>query len=159
MYRAPSPAGCRSTVSRSRSPRAGRRRSWDFRLPNAQPSDVSFRAWTGHNPDWATQTYRFYSSQHDTGNKTFFGQTKNWDGPDIVNEILRDNAEKKAVAARFITRKLWEFLAYSSPANSLVDELAAVFLAADLEPVDRLRLHVADGCLLFLCLGEPVFDA
>jgi uncharacterized protein (DUF1800 family) len=91
------------------------------------------RAWTGHNLDWATQTYRFYSSQHDTGNKTFFGQTKNWDGPDIVNEILRDNAEKKAVAARFITRKLWEFLAYSSPANSLVDDLAAVFLAADLE--------------------------
>jgi uncharacterized protein (DUF1800 family) len=91
------------------------------------------RAWTGHNLDWATQTYRFYSSQHDTGNKTFFGQTKNWDGPDIVNEILRDNAEKKAVAARFITRKLWEFLAYSSPATSLVDDLAAVFLAADLE--------------------------
>jgi uncharacterized protein (DUF1800 family) len=91
------------------------------------------QAWTGHNLDWATQTYRFYSDRHDNTNKTFFDQTKNWDGPDIINEILRDNAEKKAVAARYISRKLWEFLAYQSPANSLIDELATIFLAADLE--------------------------
>lgn len=91
------------------------------------------RAWTGHNLDWPTQTYTFFPSRHDNGNKTFFGQTKNWDGPDIINEILRDNAAKKAIAARYITRKLWEFLAYPNPTGSLVDDLADGFLATDLE--------------------------
>ena len=56
--------------------------------------------------------------------KTFFGTTKNWDGPEIINEILLNNAAKKLIAARFITKKLWEFFAHPTPAGSVLDALA-----------------------------------
>ena len=61
--------------------------------------EAAARAWTGHNADWPAYNYLFVSNRHDLANKTFFGTTKNWDGPDIINEILRDNAAKKLVAA------------------------------------------------------------
>ena len=54
------------------------------------------RAWTGHNYNGTTALYEFRPTRHDIGNKTFFGTSKNWDGPDIVNEILRDNLPKQA---------------------------------------------------------------
>ena len=57
---------------------------------NYSEADVAAaaRAWTGHNYDYPTATYLFRPTRHDTGNKTFFGTTKNWDGPEIINEIL-----------------------------------------------------------------------
>ncbi len=91
------------------------------------------RAWTGHNLNNATQTYLFRSQHHDTDPKTFFGTTKNWDGPDIIDEILRDNAPKQLVAAKYMAKKLWEFLAYDAPAQNIVDELADVFVQNDME--------------------------
>ncbi len=91
------------------------------------------RAWTGHNADWPHYQYQFYANRHDTGNKTFFGTTRNWNGPEIVDEILRDNAAKKQVAARFITRKLWEFFAHPGIPGNVLDDLSAAFLASDLD--------------------------
>jgi uncharacterized protein (DUF1800 family) len=95
------------------------------------------RAWTGHSArfDTPTSTYKyvFWPGNHDTGTKTFFGTTKNWDGPDIVDEILRDNAGKQLIAAKYIAKKLWEFLAYPKPAQNIVDDLAAVFVAGGME--------------------------
>ncbi len=91
------------------------------------------RAWTGHNYDQPTRAYEFRSSKHDTDPKTIFGTTKNWDGPDVVNEILRDNPTKRLVAARLIAKKIWEYLAYPRPAEAIVSELAAVFVAANME--------------------------
>ena len=98
---------------------------------------ASARAWTGHNA--VDGTYVFVSKRHDTGDKTFFGTTKNWDGPDIINEILRDNAGKRAIAARYIARKVWEFFAYPSPDAALLDALQADFLASDLHLTSLLR--------------------
>lgn len=97
------------------------------------------RAWTGHNLDTTTDSYRFYPDRHDTGNKTFFGTTKNWDGPGIIDEILRDNPAKKLAAAKFVARKLWTYFAYPNPDQRIVDDLAAVFVAADLEVKPLLR--------------------
>jgi uncharacterized protein (DUF1800 family) len=91
------------------------------------------RAWTGHNYDYDTGKYVFRPSDHDTDNKTLFGTTKNWNGPDVINEILHDNVGKRVVAARLIARKLWEFFAYPAPAQNIVDDLANVFIAANLE--------------------------
>jgi uncharacterized protein (DUF1800 family) len=91
------------------------------------------RAWTGHNLNYTTYQYEFRANRHDTTNKTFFGTTKNWDGPDIVNEILRDNAAKKLVAAKFIAKKFWEFIAYPRPAQNIVDDLGTAFSNADLD--------------------------
>ena len=43
-----------------------------------------------------TGQYLFRADRHDTGNKTFFGTTTNWDGPDIIDEILVNNAGQAA---------------------------------------------------------------
>ncbi len=109
--------------------------------PNYTENDVTAaaKAWTGHGIDWDTYTYKFWPGEHDTGNKTFMGVTKNWDGPDIINHITGNPAvpgsstAKKMVACKFLTRKLWEYLAYQNPAQSLVDQLAQVLYDNDFE--------------------------
>jgi uncharacterized protein (DUF1800 family) len=101
---------------------------------------ASARAWTGHNTLNNDRTqYHFYPNRHDTGLKTFMGVTQNWDGPDIINFILRDNAAHKAIAARFIATKMWEFFAYLNPDAGIVTNLANAFLAADLSIAELLR--------------------
>ena len=89
------------------------------------------RAWTGHNLQSATRTYLFRPAQHDTGQKTLFGITRDWDGPDAITEIIRGS--KQPVSARYLAGRLWSFFAYPSPAPALLDELAAALIAADME--------------------------
>jgi uncharacterized protein (DUF1800 family) len=98
------------------------------------------RAWTGHNVDYdvTPRAYRFYPTRHDTGNKTFMGETRNWDGPEIVTRILTVDPQR-TIAARFMVRKLWTFFAYPNPAASLVDELAGAFVASNLDVRTLLR--------------------
>ena len=57
---------------------------------NYSETDVSeaARAWTGHTIGWPVETYTFNANNHDTGSKTIFGVTKNWDGPDVVDAIF-----------------------------------------------------------------------
>ncbi|HVJ97987.1 MAG TPA: DUF1800 domain-containing protein [Acidimicrobiia bacterium] len=98
------------------------------------------RAWSGHNTLDSDRTqYFFYSNRHDYGDKTFMGVTQNWDGPDIVNFILRDDATRKNIAARFMATKLWSFFAYPNPETTVVDDIAAVFLANDFEVTPVVR--------------------
>lgn len=101
--------------------------------------DAVARAWTGHNYDKTTRTYVFRPTKHDTGQKTFFGITKNWDGPQIIDEILRDNPLLRVTAARHIARKLWEFLAHPGPPPGVVEALADVLLANSMEVRPLLR--------------------
>ncbi len=99
---------------------------------------ASARAWTGHNTlDTDREQYHFYPNRHDTGMKTFMGVTQNWDGPDIINFILRDDAAHKEIAARFIATKMWSFFAYPDPDTTVVDDITAPFLNNDLA-VDEL---------------------
>jgi uncharacterized protein (DUF1800 family) len=95
--------------------------------------DAAARAWTGHNTvdSHDDPRYLFKPEEHDAGNKTFFGVTKNWNGPEIIDEILT-NPAKRPVMARFICRKLWEFFAYQRPSDALVQALADVFMASNL---------------------------
>lgn len=95
--------------------------------------EAAARAWTGHNADWPEYDYQFFNSRHDNDNKTFFGTTKNWNGPDIIDEILRDNVAKRLIAARYITKKLWDFFAYPGGPSTVINELADVFIANDME--------------------------
>ncbi len=99
------------------------------------------RAWTGHNieDDNSPHTYVFTASAHDSANKTFMGSTRNWDGPNIIDYILDENTQKRATAARFITRKLWAWFAGSTPENQMINELAQVFINNDLELKPLLR--------------------
>jgi uncharacterized protein (DUF1800 family) len=91
----------------------------------------SARAWTGHGLNSARTTYVFTPTQHDSGFKTFFGSTKNWNGPDIIDEIC--TGASKMTVARFIAKKLWSFFAYPDPAQGIVDDLAGMFAASNLD--------------------------
>jgi uncharacterized protein (DUF1800 family) len=90
---------------------------------------ASAHAWTGHGLNSSKTAYEFHATKHDTANKTFFGVTKNWDGPDIIDEIL--TGASKPTAARFIANKLWSFFAYPNPEASVSDALTAAFLASN----------------------------
>ncbi|MBK5334212.1 MAG: DUF1800 domain-containing protein [Ilumatobacteraceae bacterium] len=101
--------------------------------------EAAARAWTGHNADWPEYVYQFKTTRHDYGSKLFFGTTKAWDGPEIITEILVTNAAKKQIAARYITKKLWEFLAHPTPPTAVLDALAPGF-AADMDLTNLVRL-------------------
>lgn len=99
------------------------------------------RAWTGHNVDKQAvprRAYRFYSERHDYGNKTFLGETRAWNGPEIITRVLTVEPQR-SIAARFIAKKLWTFFAYPNPDAALVDTLAAEFVAASLDVRALLR--------------------
>lgn len=88
--------------------------------------DAAARAWTGHTFDYddPNRTYKFDATEHDFGDKTFLGRTANFDGPDIITEIL---TAKRSVVARFMANKLWEFFVYQRPAPATLDPLVAAF--------------------------------
>jgi uncharacterized protein (DUF1800 family) len=91
---------------------------------------ASARAWTGYGRNWETGVFVYRPNRHDHGLKTFFGQTKAWTGPEIVNEILL--GKKKDTAARFIVTKLWSFFAYPDPEKAVVDALVKRYQDTDL---------------------------
>jgi len=89
---------------------------------------ASARAWTGHGVDSTGEVYQFHPENHDSGMKTFFGITQNWDGPQIVDEILQ--GAKAPIAARFIANKVWSWFAYPNPPSTVIDTVTAAFLAS-----------------------------
>jgi uncharacterized protein (DUF1800 family) len=54
--------------------------------------------------------FRFDPADHDYGEKTFLGETGNWNGEDIVEIICNQPA-----AARFVARKLYDFFVADEP--------------------------------------------
>jgi hypothetical protein len=100
------------------------------------------RAWTGHGLNKERTKYEFHADRHDNGDKTLFGITRNWNGPEALTEIV--TGSKKQVAAEFLTAKLWSYFAYPKPAAALVTELANQFVASghDLKALVRsILLH------------------
>lgn len=95
------------------------------------------RAWTGHNYDEETERYAFRGADHDTGQKTLFGITRNWDGPAALTEIVRGS--KQQACARFLAAKVWSAFAAPNPAPALVDDLAAAFVSSGMVVRELLR--------------------
>lgn len=107
------------------------------------------RAWTGHNTiGWTGSrwdaTYVFKSAEHDSGQKTIFGITANWNGVqvsggerDTVTELVY--GVKQTATARFIARKLFRFFAHLNPSDSIVNGLADVFIASGMEVAALVR--------------------
>lgn len=85
------------------------------------------RAWSGHSLDETTYKYLFRSTWHDNGSKQLFSvAAKNWNGPAALTEIIKGS--KAVPAARFITAKLFSFLAYPvKPTDPVVAPLADAF--------------------------------
>jgi uncharacterized protein (DUF1800 family) len=91
--------------------------------PNYTEQDIheSARAFTG----WTLRRNQFYfnSSQHDSGSKTFLGETGNFNGDDIVGILA-----PRPATARFMSKKLFEFFGYANPEPAVIQELADVYL-------------------------------
>ena len=94
------------------------------------------RAWTGHGVD-DRGNYLFRPERHDAKDKTIFGITRRWNGPEVLDEILR--GAKRDIAARHIVTKVWSFFAYPDPGDDVVDALVAPFLFSGLDIETLLR--------------------
>jgi len=79
------------------------------------------RAFTGHSLDRDLK-YVFQTNQHDNKDKTFQGQTGNFDADDILAILVRHPA-----TARFLTTKLFSFFVYEDPDGSTIDRLADTY--------------------------------
>ncbi|MCB0996224.1 MAG: DUF1800 domain-containing protein [Acidimicrobiales bacterium] len=111
---------------------------------NFTESDViaMAKAWTGHNTiGWngsrEDHTYVFRSDQHDNGQKTLFGITRNWNGPETITELCK--GARQVETSKFITRKLYEFFVHAAPPQQTVDLLAGVFRVHGLAVRELLR--------------------
>jgi uncharacterized protein (DUF1800 family) len=80
----------------------------------------SARAHTGYSLD-QNKGFVFRPALHDTGSKTFLGQTGNFDADGIVDVILQQDA-----APQHFARKLFEFFAYPDPSPEVLTPIASV---------------------------------
>lgn len=81
----------------------------------------SARAFTG----WAFDkegNFIFREKQHDTGTKTFLGRSGNFNGDDILNILLEQQA-----TAEFITRKIYRLLVNEKPDEAIISKLSNAF--------------------------------
>jgi uncharacterized protein (DUF1800 family) len=82
---------------------------------------ASARSFTGWNRDRFGK-YVFKRNDHDTGQKTFFGKTGNFDGNDIIDIIL----EQKQ-CARFICTKMYTYFVNPTENKEHIEELTRIF--------------------------------
>lgn len=99
----------------------------------------SARAFTGWQFN-GEGNFEFRPRAHDDGEKTFFGETSNFNGDDILKLIF----EKKE-AAYFITRKIYLFFVNEVPNEKHIKELGDYFYSKnyELEPLLR-KIFTAD---------------
>jgi len=78
------------------------------------------RAFTG----WQTQAAKFVfnRNQHDFGQKTFLGQTGDFNGDDIVNILVTQPATSK-----FLAKKLCKFFVADTPSDAMIARIAGVY--------------------------------
>jgi uncharacterized protein (DUF1800 family) len=88
------------------------------------------RAFTGWSlqgqPKQGNFSYIFRPLLHDDGEKTFLGQTGNFDGDDVVDIIV-----KQPASARFIANKLFSFFAYPHPTDDVLAPLVQTYVASN----------------------------
>ncbi|QHI38732.1 hypothetical protein IMCC3317_41260 [Kordia antarctica] len=81
----------------------------------------SARAFTGWNHDFMGN-FRLRRFQHDTEEKTFFGETGNFDGEDIIDIIL-----KQKQCAKYICEKIYRYFVNDTIDDSRVSEMTTIF--------------------------------
>jgi uncharacterized protein (DUF1800 family) len=93
-------------------------------------------AWTGYTVNYAVEpapaTMKFVAAKHETANKTFMGDTANYDatgvnGVNIMDRLFSTARPQRLISAKFIAKKMFEFFAYEKPAQSVVDALGTAF--------------------------------
>ncbi len=94
------------------------------------------RAWSGHTLT-PGRAYTFVSGEHDSGSKSIFGITKNWDGPELIGEIL--TGVRANVSSLFLARRLWNWYAGPTSDTVLLASLAATLRSAQMNTKEFLR--------------------
>ena len=121
--------------------------------PNYSQDDVHnlARAFTGYQLDFnpTPPVVTFTPSLADTGSKTIFGQTANWDAPRAVALVL-----SRPSHAPFIVTELWnEFIAAPIPADALAS-LTTVYVQSGMQ-LQPLMRGILSHPLIFDSLNEP----
>lgn len=84
------------------------------------------RAFTGWQLD-KRGDFKFNADEHDFGNKTFLGEQGNWDGEDILEIILKQNA-----TATFLCEKIYRFFVNETAVDkAIVKALADEFRSSN----------------------------
>jgi uncharacterized protein (DUF1800 family) len=91
------------------------------------------RAFTGYSLDKDRQ-FVFQPNQHDSGDKTFLGQTTNWDADDVLATLVRHPA-----TARYLSARLFRYFVNDSPAAATIERLAGTFTSSGFEIRSVLR--------------------
>ena len=88
------------------------------------------RALTGFNVSQNNNlSFEFQTWSHDTNDKTLFGNTANFDGDDLVDEIF-----KQPALAVFMAKKFWQaFISDHAPEKNEIEPLAAAFRDSNFE--------------------------
>ncbi len=116
------------------------------------------RALTGWRINESDYTVSLIPNRFDDGEKTFFGRTGQWGYDDVIDIIFEERA---AQIAEFIARKLYGEFIYAAPDETLVAELAQIFLDNDFEitPVVNALLgsaHFFDQQVIGAHIKSPV---
>ncbi len=74
------------------------------------------RAWTGHSIDNNNDdAYIYRSNWHDNGAKVLYGVSSNWNGPDVLDQVLVLGGSlnvRRVQASEHLAAKLWSWFAY-----------------------------------------------
>ncbi len=96
----------------------------------------SARAWSGHTLTPA-RAYIFNAAEHDAGQKTIFGISRNWDGPELIGEIL--NGVRATTSSAFLAKRLWNWYAGPTTDTALLSSLAATLRSVQMNTKEFLR--------------------
>ncbi len=116
------------------------------------------RALTGYWVNYFNFEVNYTPSLHDSGSKTFFERTGNFDYEDVIDIIFE---EKEQEIAEFVCTKIYKFFVYETPNEAIVSELAQFFIDEnfEIEPVVRKLLkseHFFDEELVGAMIKSPV---
>ena len=84
------------------------------------------RAFTGWSFDKDTLEFSFREKQHDFGEKQFLGNAGNFDGKDIIDLILKNEA-----CAHFIAGKIYQFFVNDVRDEAIIESLGHKFYMSD----------------------------
>ncbi len=106
----------------------------------------------------SNRTVAFDQSRHDTGVKTFFGQSGNYGYDDVVDIIF---AQRSAQTADYVARKIYTFFVQAVPDETVVAGLASALLSNnfDIAPVVRLLFksaHFFEDGLMGARIKSPI---
>ena len=83
------------------------------------------RAFTGWRFERDTMAFSFHPAEHDDGEKTFLGQTGNFNGDDIIDIVVR-----QPQTANFLCTKLFKYFVHETPSSADIAPLTKTYFAS-----------------------------